>query len=33
MEPMEYVLGVAIVLFTIYGLMRIAMAYYFPKDS
>jgi hypothetical protein len=33
MEPMEYVLGAGIVLFTIYGLTRIAMAYYFPKDS
>jgi hypothetical protein len=32
-EPMEYVLGVAIVLFTVYGLVRIAMLYLFPKDT
>jgi hypothetical protein len=33
MEPMEYVLGAGIVLFTIYGLTRIAMLYLFPKDT
>ena len=32
-EPMEYVLGGAIVLFTLYAFARIAMAYYFPKDT
>lgn len=30
---MEYVLGAALVLFTIYALVRVAMAYLFPKDS
>jgi hypothetical protein len=32
-EPMEYVLGGALLLFTLYALVRVAIAYYFPKET
>ena len=32
-EPMEYVLGGAIVLFTLYAAVRIALLYFFPRDT
>jgi hypothetical protein len=33
MEPMEYVLGAGIVVFTLIAIVRVTMLYLFPKDT